>query len=87
MKSSHLISLFLLVCLVSCSGPKEKDYSYPIENYMELGIPDISRPWKISEFGNVIATLRDIDNNEPLSLPRKGSKKSGQLFEHYDRYG
>ena len=81
MKSSHLISLFLLICIVSCSGPKEKDYSYPVEKYLELGIPDINRPWKISEFANVVATLRDIQNNEPLSLPRKDSKKSGQIFE------
>ena len=82
MKNSHLITLFLLVCTVSCSSPKEKDYSYPIEKYLELGIPDISRPWNISEFGNVIPTLRDINNNEPLSLPRKGSRNSGKLFEH-----
>jgi hypothetical protein len=67
---------------VSCSGPKEKDYSYPAEKYLELGIPDTNRPWKISEFGNVIASLREIENNEPLSLPRKGSKKSGEIFEH-----
>ncbi len=82
MKNSHLITLLLLVGLVSCSGPKEKDYSYTLEKYQELGIPDISRPWKLSEFANIIADLRDIKNTKPLSLPRKGSRKSGQLFEH-----
>ena len=45
-------------------------------------MPDFSRAWKISEFGDVIGTLRDIQNNEALSLPRKGSRKSGKLFEH-----
>ncbi len=80
MKSSHLFILFLLVCLVSCN--KESDYSYPSKKYMELGIPDFNRPWKVSEFGDVIATLRYIKNNEPLSLPRKGSRKSGKLFDH-----
>jgi len=80
MKSSLLIILFFLVYTVSCK--KESDYSYPSDKYLELGIPDFSRPWRISEFADVIATLRDIQNNEPLSLPRKDSRKSGKLFEH-----
>jgi hypothetical protein len=74
--------LILLVLEVSCSDPKPKDYSYTMDRYVELGIPDASRPWKIGEFGDVVATLRDISNNEPLSLPRKGSAKSGPLFDH-----
>jgi len=82
MKSSLLFILVLLVCIVSCSNPKEKDYSYPLDKYNELGMPDFSRPWKMSEYGDVIATLRYIKNSEPLSLPRKGSRKSGKLFDH-----
>lgn len=82
MKNSYLSLLVILVSVISCSDPKEKDYSLPLEKYSELGMPDFSRPWKISEFADVIATLRDILNNEPLSLPRKGSSKSGELFEH-----
>ncbi len=82
MKNSYLFILVFLFSVVSCSNPKAKDYSYPLEKYYELGIPDISRPWKVSEFGDVIPTLRDIINNEPLSLPRKGSVKSGELFDH-----
>ena len=81
MKNSYLVLLVFLVSVISCSNPKEKDYSLPLEKYSELGMPDFNRPWKISEFGDVIATLRDILNNEPLSLPRKGSSKSGKLFE------
>ena len=81
MKNSYLILLVFLVSVISCSNPKEKDYSLQLEKYSELGMPDFNRPWQISEFGEVIATLRDILNNEPLSLPRKGSSKSGKLFE------
>ena len=80
MKSSLLFTLVLLVCIVSCN--KRSDYSYPLEKYSELGMPDFSRAWKISEFGDVIGTLRDIQNNETFSLPRKDSRKSGKLFEH-----
>jgi hypothetical protein len=80
MKSSLLFIIVFLLCIVSCN--KESDYSYPLEKYLELGIPDCNRAWGMSEFGNVIATLRDIENSEPLSLPRKGSRKSGKLFEH-----
>jgi len=82
MKNSYLFILVFLFSVVSCSNPKAKDFSYPLEKYSELGMPDFNRPWQISEFGDVIATLRDILNNEPLSLPRKGSSKSGKLFEH-----
>ncbi len=80
MKSSLLFTLVLLACLVSCNN--KSDYSYPLEKYSELGMPDFNRAWKISEFGDVIGTLRDIQNNEPFSLPRKDSRKSGKLFEH-----
>jgi len=82
MRSAFKLIFILLVVVASCSSPNRKDYSYTPDRYLELGIPDFSRPWKISEFGDVIATLRDINNNEPLSLPRKGSVKSGDLFDH-----
>ncbi len=80
MKNYLLFILVLLVCMVSCN--KKSDYSYPLERYQELGMPDFNGAWKISEFGDVIGTLRDVQNNEPFSLPRKGSRKSGKLFEH-----
>ena len=82
MKNSYIFILVFLFSLVSCSNPKAKDYSYPLEKYYELGIPDISRPWKVSEFGDVIATLRNIRNNDFHALPKKGSPKSGELFNH-----
>ncbi len=82
MKTSHLFILFLFVCTASCSNPHGKDYSYPVEQYLQLGIPDIDRPWKVSEFGDIVATLREIKHANPLSLPRKDSQKSGRLFAH-----
>lgn len=82
MKNSYLIILVSLVFLVSCSNPKEKDYSYQLEKYYELGIPDFSSSWKVSEFQNVIAVLRNIVNNDFHALPKKGSPKSGELFDH-----
>lgn len=82
MKSSLLFIIFVLVSFASCSHQNGKDFSYPLGKYRELGIPDISRPWKVSEFAEVVATLRAIKNKHPLSLPRKGSRKSGELFDH-----
>jgi hypothetical protein len=82
MKSYFLFITVVLVSFASCSHPNRKDHSYPLKKYRELGIPDISRPWKVSEFAGVIATLRAIKNKNPLSLPRKGSRKSGELFDH-----
>ena len=82
MKSILLFIFVFLLCMVSCKNQKESDYSYPLEKYQEVGMPDFNRAWTLSDFGNVVATLRDIQNNEPLSLPRKGSRKSGKLFDH-----
>lgn len=82
MKSTHLFILFVLFCTMSCSNPKGKDYSYPSAHYLQLGMPDFDRPWKESEFGDIVGTLHYIKNREPLALPRKNSRKSGQLFEH-----
>ena len=82
MKSTHLFILFFLFCTISCSNPDGKDYSYPPAQYLQLGMPDFDRPWKESEFGDIVGTLSYIKKREPLSLPRKDSRKSGQLFEH-----
>jgi len=45
-------------------------------------MPDWNKAWTITDFGDVIGTLQNIKNTDPLSLPRKGSRKSGKLFEH-----
>jgi hypothetical protein len=80
MKHALLFIFVFLVCVVSCK--KEPDYSYPLEKYRELGMPDWNKAWTITDFGDVIGTLHNIKNTDPLSLPRKGSRKSGKLFEH-----
>ena len=49
MKTSQLFILFLLFFTASCSNPGKKDYSHPVDHYVQLGIPDIDRPWKVSE--------------------------------------
>jgi hypothetical protein len=72
--------LAFLVCMISCN--RKPDYSYPLKKYREMGIPDWSEAWTITDFGNVLGTLRNIKNSEPLSLPRKSSRKSGELFAH-----
>lgn len=82
MKNSSLLIIVVLISFASCSHPNRKDFSYPLGKYRELGIPDISRPWKVSEFAEVVSILRSIKNKDPLSLPRKGSRKSGELFDH-----
>ena len=82
MKSSHLFILFILLVTISCSNRGKKDYSYPVEQYQELGLPGIDRPWDVSEFGDVIGNLRDVKHKDLYALPKKGSKKSGRLFDH-----
>ena len=73
---------YFILIFYAGSCKKEPDFSYPLENYQETGIPEIDRPWKIGEFVDIVSALRKIKNKELLSLPRKGSRKSGRLFEH-----
>jgi hypothetical protein len=47
-----------------------------------MGMPDWGDAWTMDEYGNVMGTLRNIQFDDPLSLPRKDSPKSGELFDH-----
>lgn len=79
MKSPLFYSFIILLCMASCR--QGSDHSFPLKKYREMGMPDWSDGWTMDDYGNVIATLRNIQLYEPSSLPRKGSRKSGKLFE------
>jgi hypothetical protein len=79
MKKLHWYGFVFLICTVSCRP--SPDHSFPLKKYREMGIPDWSNGWTMRDYGDVLGTLRNIEYNEPFSLPRKGSRKSGELFE------
>jgi hypothetical protein len=48
---------------------------------MELGLPDHSKIWTLDDYITAGSVLGDLKVNQPLSLPKKGSRKSGEYFK------
>jgi hypothetical protein len=51
-----------------------------VEEYRKLGMPDHNKIWTNDDYVNASITLSTLKTHYPLSLPRKNSKKSGEVF-------
>jgi len=78
-----LIIIFISTILISisCNRSRNRDYSLTLEEYKEMGIPDPKKVWDIAEVGIAIDVFSGMKWDKPYNLPRKGSKKSGVLFD------
>jgi hypothetical protein len=78
----HLIPTLLIIALsfISCNTLFEIDHTLKPEEYRKLGMPDHKKLWINDDYINANITLSSLKMNDPLSLPRKNSKKSGELF-------
>ena len=74
------ISLAILLLASSCSLI-EKDHTLKPEEYRKLGMPDHKKVWTNDDYISCNITLSSLKINDPLSLPRKNSRKSGPLFK------
>ncbi len=66
---------------ISCESKRNRDYSLSLEEYEEMGIPDPKKVWGITEIGIAIDVFSGMKWDKPYNLPRKGSKRSGVLFD------
>jgi len=74
--------IFVTVIInVSCNRGSNRDYSLSLKKYREMGIPNPNKVWNLEEIGIAINVFSGIKWSKPYILPRKGSKKSGALFE------
>jgi hypothetical protein len=64
----------------SCKQSRDKDFSLNVEEYKEFGMPDPDKIWKGEDYAQAYRVLSQIKSDKPLSLPRKGSKKSAPYF-------
>ena len=80
MKSTFLTLIILFFFGISCQNPRQEDFSYTIDEYMEMGFPDMNKTWEYSDFSLLHDRLLKIKYEHPKSLPRMNSKKSGALF-------
>lgn len=80
-KHPFLIVLGILIASFSCTK-KKSDPSLSLEEYSQLGVPDINGNWKMSDYIEAHNALAKLKWERPLDLPRKNSEKSGPLFRH-----
>lgn len=71
---------FAMFCLSSCNT-REKDYSLSLDEYEKLGMPIPNQPWSSDDFLNANDVLGKFKWENPGQLPKKGSEKSGALFD------
>ena len=74
--------LFSLIILIngSCKNKLKKDLSLTVKEYQKLGMPDHNKIWSIEDYTKALTTLSNLRLYNPLSFPRKYSKKSGSVF-------
>lgn len=73
-----LFALFLLS--TSCSKKSEKDLSLTLKEYRTLGVPDHNKQWSQDDYLDAFIALNKLKLTKPSCLPRKNSKRSGELF-------
>lgn len=75
-----LSKLLIFLTIISCNTLFEKDYSMKPEEYQKYGMPDSKKTWTSDDYTGANITISTLNMNDPLSLPRSGSNKSGELF-------
>ncbi|MBK9390670.1 MAG: hypothetical protein IPN68_10885 [Bacteroidetes bacterium] len=77
----HLIILFTIIISASSCNLLVRDHSLKPDDYIKLGMPDNNKVWTNDDYVAVNITLSSLKMNDPLSLPRKNSRKSGEVFQ------
>jgi len=81
LKNFLIAGLILVIPASSCNTLFERDHTLRPEEYQKLGMPDHKKVWTNDDYVNANITLSSLKINDPLSLPRKNSRKSGELFK------
>jgi hypothetical protein len=80
LKNSLIILFLIMLINGSCKNISKKDLSLTAKEYQKLGMPDPNKSWSIKDCIDAHITLSNLRTYDPLSLPRKHSKKSGAVF-------
>jgi hypothetical protein len=60
---------------------KDQDRSMTVQEYRDLGVPDLNSKWQSNEIARCLDVLAQLKSKDFYSLPRKGSAKSGKVYE------
>jgi len=80
-KTIFMSGLFIILTFSSCDSVFKRDHSLKPESYQKLGMPDHKKVWTNDDYIGANITLSSLKMNDPLSLPRKNSRKSGEVFK------
>jgi hypothetical protein len=80
-RQKHLIILLTIIISASSCNFLTRDHSLKPDDYIKLGMPDNKKNWTNDDYVAANITLSSLKMNDPLSLPRKNSRKSGEVFE------
>ena len=65
----------------SCGPRSEKDPSFTVEEFLEIGMPAPDSIWGLGDYQNACSVLDNLKTFRPYTLPKKESKKSGIYFD------
>ena len=77
----YIILLIIFFVFTSCAKKIENDLSLTLKEYRALGVPDHNRQWSQDDYLDAFMALNKLKLTKPSSLPRKNSKRSGELFD------
>lgn len=83
MSRNILLKPLLLIFIslqFSCQNA-QTDNSLPLEKYIKLGVTEPNQQWNSKELKSSLEALVNIKKEDFYSLPRKGSAKSGKVYE------
>jgi hypothetical protein len=75
------LSLSIILMSQSCVDLFKKDLSFTKKEYKKLGMPDCAKIWSKEEYAMALSALRNLKLYNPLLMPRKNSRKSGDIFK------
>lgn len=81
LKNTIISGIILIIATSSCNSVFKRDHSLRPKEYQKLGMPDYKKRWTNDDYVSANITLSSLKINDPLSLPRKDSRKSGELFK------
>ena len=70
-----------LFLMFSCKNETDTDDSLTVKEYRASGLPDPGKVWDSGDYSMAFAVLENLKNTTPNRLPRKNSRKSGEVFE------
>ena len=79
-KNIFIVLVTIILITASCKNIFRKDLSLTEKEYTAKGMPDIGKAWSEPELIKAHVTLGSLRTKNFLSLPVKGSRKSGRVF-------